>query len=147
MVKHCLGCQTQQHCTLININIDSIQAEEAECKTNTGNMREANIEQDMHAVEKGCANTDADFKTSQGANSQNGHNNTNKITNYFFSSSDVDADKRKSIKLMCEIHNTYGDVFNGIGCFEGTFSLQLKPDSKPYQVPPRACGICTTKTI
>ena len=35
------------------------------------------------------------------------------------------------------IHNTYGDVFNGIGCFEGTFSLQLKPDSKPYQVPPR----------
>ena len=36
-----------------------------------------------------------------------------------------------------KIHNTYGNVFNGIGCFEGTFSLQLKPDSKPYQVPPR----------
>ena len=28
-------------------------------------------------------------------------------------------------------------MFNGIGCFEGTFPLQLKPDSKPYQVPPR----------
>ena len=27
--------------------------------------------------------------------------------------------------------------FNSIGCFKGTFSLQLKPDSKPYQVPPR----------
>ena len=25
---------------------------------------------------------------------------------------------------------------NGIGCFEGTFSLQLKSDSKLYQVPP-----------
>ena len=36
-----------------------------------------------------------------------------------------------------KIHNTYGDVFNGIGCFEGTFSLQLKPSSKPYEVPPR----------
>ena len=28
-------------------------------------------------------------------------------------------------------------MFNGIGCFKGTLSLQLKPDSKPYQVPPR----------
>ena len=27
--------------------------------------------------------------------------------------------------------------FNGKGCFNGTFSLQVKPDSKPYQVPPR----------
>ena len=31
----------------------------------------------------------------------------------------------------------FHNVFNGIGCFKGTFSLQLKPDSKPYQVPPR----------
>ena len=36
-----------------------------------------------------------------------------------------------------KIHDTFGDVFNGIGCFEGTFSLQLRPDSKPYQVPSR----------
>ena len=27
--------------------------------------------------------------------------------------------------------------FNSIGCFKGTFSSQLKPDSKPHQVPPR----------
>ena len=36
-----------------------------------------------------------------------------------------------------KIHKTYGNVFNGIGCFEGTFLLQLKPYSKPYQAPPR----------
>ena len=39
----------------------------AECKTN--------IEQETHAGEKGCANMDADSKTKQGANSQNGQNN------------------------------------------------------------------------
>ena len=39
-----------------------------------------------------------------------------------------------------DIHNRFGNVFNGIGCFEGTFSLQLKPDSKPYQAPPRHVG-------
>ena len=38
---------------------------------------------------------------------------------------------------MKDIHNTFGNVFNGIGCFKGTFSLQLKPDSKPYHAPPR----------
>ena len=36
------------------------------------------------------------------------------------------------------IHETFGNVFNGIGWFKGTFSLQLKPGSKPYQVPPRS---------
>ena len=36
-----------------------------------------------------------------------------------------------------KIHDTFGNIFNGIGCFEDTFSLQLKPDSKPYQAPPR----------
>ena len=38
---------------------------------------------------------------------------------------------------MQRVHNVFGNVFNGIGCFEGTFSLQLKPDSKPYQAPLR----------
>ena len=76
---------------LININIDSIQAEVVECKTN--------IEQDMHVVEKGCANMDGDLKTKQGANGQNSKINVNKTINYFFLSSNVDADKRKSSKL------------------------------------------------
>ena len=30
----------------------------------------------------------------------------------------------------------FDHVFNGTGCFECTFSLQLKPDSRPYQVSP-----------
>ena len=60
---------------LFNINIDSIEVGVVECKTN--------IEQEMHAVEKGCANTDVDLKTKQGANGQNSQNNANKTINYF----------------------------------------------------------------
>ena len=56
--------------------------------------------------------------------------------NYFASSSNIDADK-KSIEMTQIIHDKFCDVFNSIGCFEGTFSLQLKPYSKPYQAPPR----------
>ena len=31
-------------------------------------------------------------------------------------------------------YRDFEDVFSGRGCFDGTFSSQLKPDSKPYQV-------------
>ena len=39
----------------------------------------------------------------------------------------------------------FDNVFNGIRCFEGTFSLQLKPDSKPYQAPPRCVAYALQK--
>ena len=35
------------------------------------------------------------------------------------------------------MHTVFDNVFKGIGCFKGTFSLQLKPDSKPYHAPLR----------
>ena len=58
---------------LININVDSIQVEVAECKTN--------IVQETHVVEKGCTNIDADSKLKQGTIGQTGQDNSNKITN------------------------------------------------------------------
>ena len=48
---------------------------------------------------------------------------------------------------MQSIHMRFGDIFNGIGCFEGTFSLQLKPDIKPYHAPPRHVTCVATETI
>ena len=132
-----LGMPDTTALKLINIRIDSIQAERVECKTNSGKARESNIMQEMHVAEKGCANMDADSKIKHSVNSQNYNDNVNTLTNYFLSSSNVETDKRKSIKLMQRIHNAFGDVFNGIGCFKGTFSLQFEPKSKLYQVPPR----------
>ena len=43
------------------------------------------------------------------------------------------------------IHDKFEDVFNGIGCLEGTFSLQLKPDSRPIQAPPRCVAYALQK--
>ena len=76
-------------------------------------------------------------KIRHSANGQNHQENVNKVNNYFFSSANEEVDKRKGIELMKEVHNAFGDIFNGIGCFKDTYSLQLKPDSKLYQVPPR----------
>ena len=48
-----------------------------------------------------------------------------------------------STETTQQIHKDFEDVFKGIGSFDGTFSLQLKPYSKPYQVPPKhvACTL------
>ena len=47
--------------------------------------------------------------------------------------------KRQSDKASAEItkqlQKRFEDVFTGIVCFDGTFSLQAKPDSKPFQAP------------
>ena len=85
---------------LINLNVNSIHTEVAEYKAITCDIRESNIKQGLHAVEKGYANTDADSKIKQSANGQSSQDSANKITNYFFSSPNVEADKNNRIELM-----------------------------------------------
>ena len=56
-------------------------------------------------------------------------------------------DKRASANMTRQIQKEFENIFMGIGCFEGTFSLQVKPDSKPYQVPHNVWHMRYTKTI
>ena len=128
--KVLLGIPDTAALNIINLNIDSIQAEIASCKTNR--------EQEMHAMAEGCTNTDEgeiNKQDTNGQNDQNISNNSNNSVNYFFFSSNTVADKRQSSKMTQKIHNRFGNVFNDTWCFEGTFSLQLKPNSKPYKAP------------
>ena len=46
-----------------------------------------------------------------------------KTTEYFLSGLYHESDKKKSDESTQQIHKDFDDVFNGIGCFEGTFSL------------------------
>ena len=62
---------------------------------------------------------------------------------YLLSGPSYDSNKKRSTETTQQPHKDFEDVFNGIGYFAGTFSLQLKPDSKPYQVPQR----CITHTL
>ena len=45
---------------------------------------------------------------------------------------------------MC---NEFHDLFSGIGCFEGTFSLLVKEGSYPYQTPTRRVAYATQKPL
>ena len=125
-----LGMPDTAALNIINLNIDS-----------TGrDSKLQNREQKMQAMAEGCTNMDTGEINKQDANSQNDQNisnNSNKPVDYFFSSSNIRANKKQSSKMTQKMHDRFGNVFNGIGYFKGTFSLQLKPNSKPYQTPPR----------
>ena len=84
---------------IININIDSIQAVAEECNTNTGDTGELNTTKEVPVVEKSCTNMTADSKVNNNINGHNTNTNVNSLINYFFSSPNVEVDKRKSIKL------------------------------------------------
>ena len=60
-------------------------------------------------------------------------NNNNIKINYFHSGPGQEAHWRASAKITQQLQKEFKDVFTWIGCFGGTFSLQLKAASKPYQ--------------
>ena len=80
---------------------------------------------------------DGILKTTINDNGPTVNSNANTLTKYFLSCPNIETDKRKSAKLTQQIHKEFDNVFNGTGCFEGTLSLQLKPDRRSYQVPSR----------
>ena len=84
---------------IMNINIDYIQAEITECKTNIG--------QETHAIAKGCTNMDAVVIDKHDANSQNDQNTSNKSINYFYSSNNRDVGKRKSSTMTQKMHKNW----------------------------------------
>ena len=61
--------------------------------------------------------------------------NENSKINYFLPGPNQDNDKRASAEITLQLQRDFKDIFTGIGCFDGTFSLQVKTDSKPYQAP------------
>ena len=42
-----------------------------------------------------------------------------------------------SAEITQQLQRDFEDAFNGTGCFDGTFLLQLKSDSRMHKVPPR----------
>ena len=51
---------------------------------------------------------------------------SHKATEYFLSGPNYESDKKKSAESTQQIHKDFDAVFNGIGCFEGTFLFVAK---------------------
>ena len=63
--------------------------------------------------------------------------NHNMEIGYFIAGPETEADMVVSAKTAQIMHNGFSNVFTGIRCFKGTFSLQVKYGAKAYQAVPR----------
>ena len=59
------------------------------------------------------------------------------MPDYFNSSDNKEVHERVSEAITNRMHKEFNDLFHGIGCFKGTFALQVKEGSHPYQAPPK----------
>ena len=55
--------------------------------------------------------------------------------------------KRKSAEITQQLQGDFQGVILGIGCFDGTFSLQVKTDSKPYKAPQRCVAYTLQRSL
>ena len=129
-----LGMPDTDALNIIKININSIGAEQAKCCTNMHTVWGSGPKQEMVRGVMCYTNMDSisnswDNKTKPIVEK--------KIPQKQQSISFQVLTMKATRKATQQIHKDFDDVFNGMQCFEGTFSLQLKPDSKSYQVPPR----------
>ena len=53
---------------------------------------------------------------------------------YFIAGPGMESNIVENTETTLKIHTEYNDVFTGIGCFKGAFSLWVKDGAKPYQV-------------
>ena len=92
--------------------------------------------QETVKAEKYCTNTDSISKSNNKSKPM-AKSRLSETIEYFLSGLSYYSKKKRSAEFTQQLHKDFEDVSNGIGCFDGIFPLQLKLDSKPYQVPPR----------
>ena len=126
---------------IMNCNTIDIQKADKANKwsTNTNNWQGSrhrqhfkNMMQEAYRPEKCYTNTVSNSK-SDNKDKPTIIDNKNSKINYFLLGHNQDNDKRVSTETTQQLQNDFTDVSTGIGCVDGTFSLQVYPDSKPYQ--------------
>ena len=131
---------------ILTINCNKIIKQErdraAKCSTNTACSHVAVCEQHYANTGQGAGKlrncyTYTSIYSNLKSNSADRPSVNNNETNHFLSGPNQDNDKRVSTEIKTQIQSDFEDVFSRIGCFDGMFLLQVKPDIKPYQAPPR----------
>ena len=108
-----LGMPDMAALNIINLNIDSIQAVTPECKTNREEETHTGIKDCTNksaSGDKGCKNNNTGIIIKQNTNGENDPSNQHVSINYFYSLSNVDADKRSSITMMQSMHMRFGNI-------------------------------------
>ena len=120
---------------IIKVNIHCIGTEQTgdsdNCCANRPAAQRDNTKQETYTVEK-CYTNIVSISKSNNKNKPMVNNQLSNTGYYFLLGPNYD-NKKKSAEITQQLKRDFEDVFNGIGCIGAIFSLQLKPDSKPYQ--------------
>ena len=123
---------------IIKININAIGTEQTgtgdKCCANMHTVQGDEPKQETGRAEKCYTNMDSISKSNDKTKPMV-ERNSYKTIEYFLSGLSYEIDRKMSTETTQQKHKDFEDVFNGIGCLDGTFSLQIKLDSKPYQAP------------
>ena len=134
-----LGMSDLDMLNIINININSIGTEHGggndNCCTNKANSQNADMTHETDGTKKCYTNTGSISK-SDNADKPTVNDKLSNTIDYFFPGPNCDSDRTVSVEITQELQRDFKDVLNGIGYFDCTFFVQLRPDSKPYQVSP-----------
>ena len=109
---------------IIKINIHTIGAEQT-CGANMHTVQRDDPKQETVRAEKCYTNTDS-ISRSNNKTKPMVKSKLSKTIEYFLSGLSYDSDKKRNAETTEQLYKHFEDVFNGIGCFDGTFSLQLK---------------------
>ena len=141
---------------ITNINCNTIDTQETDrannCCTNTvicqGSRYEqhfTNMIQEVDRVEKCYANTDSISKFDK-KDKPTVIDKEPKTISYFFPGPIQDSNKGVSA-VITQLHWDFKDVFTGIVCFDGTFSLEGKIRQQTLPGIPEMCSLCTAKAL
>ena len=127
---------------IINLNIYSIQVE--------GDSRMKNKQRTGNTCcsAEGCTNMDAGVITKQDTNGQSNENQSNKSINYFYSSDNIDADKRKSSTMMQKIYMKHLAAFLMVlGASKAHFYCSFSLTASHTKCTPRHVAYALQKTV
>ena len=106
----------------------------ADCCTNTVSSLNSNKRPCNTSLPMVKDNT-VDYLLSGMTNNEPETIETNKEIEYFLPCPNKENDKRASTNITKQIQREFEEVFMGIGCFEGMFSLHVQLDNKSHHVP------------
>ena len=111
---------------IIKINIHTIGAEQTGgsgiCCTNMHTVWRDDLRQEAVRAENCYENTDSISK-SNSKTMPMVESKFSKTIEYFLSGLRHDSSRKRSTEITEQLHIEFEDLFNGIGCFDGTFSL------------------------
>ena len=133
---------------IIKINIHTIGTKQTSggniCCVNMYAVQRDDLKQETVRAEKCYTNTD-NISKSNNKTKPLGKSKLSITVEYYLSELSYDSDKKRSAETTQQLRKDFEDEFNGNGCSDGTFSLQLKLDSKPYHVPLRCMAYALQK--